>query len=36
VLIDREGRVAMTIAGEVEREDLAKDVAALLAEPRIP
>lgn len=36
VLIDREGRVAMTTAGEVEREDLAKDVAALLAEPRIP
>jgi cytochrome c biogenesis protein CcmG/thiol:disulfide interchange protein DsbE len=36
VLIDRQGRVARTILGEVERDNLAKDIAALLAEPRIP
>jgi cytochrome c biogenesis protein CcmG, thiol:disulfide interchange protein DsbE len=32
VLIDRQGRVAKRYVGEVEREDLAQDVAALLAE----
>ena len=32
VLIDRQGRVAKRYVGEVERKDLAKDVADLLAE----
>jgi cytochrome c biogenesis protein CcmG/thiol:disulfide interchange protein DsbE len=32
VLVDREGRVAKRYVGEVEREDFARDVAALLAE----
>jgi cytochrome c biogenesis protein CcmG/thiol:disulfide interchange protein DsbE len=32
VLIDREGRVAKRYVGEVEHEDVAKDVATLLAE----
>jgi len=32
VLIDRQGRIVKTYHGAVEREDFAKDVAALLAE----
>jgi cytochrome c biogenesis protein CcmG, thiol:disulfide interchange protein DsbE len=32
VLVDRQGRIAKTYMGAVERRDFVKDVAALLAE----